>query len=141
MEQGQAPHPTIGDHVVVGAGAKTFGPVTLGERVKVGANSVVIRDVPKGRTVVGIPARVVRTESSPHLNPYGGNLDHHLMSDPVTSAVACLLDRIRLLEKQVGVHSCVPGGSAPRTSANTATPTWCASRSRTPRLAPRRERR
>ncbi len=106
-------HPTLGDHVVVGAGAKILGPVTLGDRVKVGANSVVIRDVPKDRTVVGIPAKVVRTDKAAHLNPYGVDLDHHLMPDPVASAIACLLERIRLLEMQAGIHGCIPGGSSP----------------------------
>jgi serine O-acetyltransferase len=99
--------------VVVGAGAKILGPVTLGDRVKVGANSVVIRDVPKDRTVVGIPAQVVRTDKAAHLNPYGIDLDHHLMPDPVASAIACLLERIRLLQMQVGVHGCIAGGSSP----------------------------
>jgi serine O-acetyltransferase len=107
-------HPTLGDHVVVGAGAKILGPVTLGDRVKVGANSVVIRNVPDDRTVVGIPAKVVRTEKPPHRNPYGVDLDHHLMPDPVASAISCLLERIRLLEAQVGSSGCIPGGSKPQ---------------------------
>lgn len=51
--------PVIGDHVFIGAGAKVIGPVTLGNRCKVGANAVVLDDVPEGATVVGIPARVV----------------------------------------------------------------------------------
>ncbi len=58
-------HPTLGDGVVVGAGAKILGAITLGAQVRVGANSVVVKDVPSHRTVVGIPAKVVlRTEEA-----------------------------------------------------------------------------
>ena len=65
-------HPTLGDGCVVGAGAKILGPVVLGRRVKVGANSVVIGNVPEESTVVGIPAKTVRTrKSSPTRIPRG----------------------------------------------------------------------
>ncbi|MFN3327655.1 MAG: serine O-acetyltransferase EpsC [Fervidobacterium pennivorans] len=64
-------HPTVGRNVIVGAGAKVLGPVYIGDNAKIGANSVVISDVPKGATAVGIPARIVfknSTESpKPHL--------------------------------------------------------------------------
>ena len=52
-------HPTVGDRVVLGAGAKIIGPVHIGDDVKVGANAVVVRDVPKGKVAVGVPARLV----------------------------------------------------------------------------------
>jgi serine O-acetyltransferase len=107
-------HPTLGDGSVVGAGAKILGPVNLGRQVKVGANSVVIGNVPDERTVVGIPAKVVRTRRSSNPNPHGVDLDHHLMPDPVAGAITCLLDRIRLLEQEVGVHGCLPGGTEPQ---------------------------
>ena len=58
-------HPTLGDGVVVGAGAKVLGPVVIGAGARVGANSVVIGDVPAGRTVVGIPGKVVQTRRTP----------------------------------------------------------------------------
>ncbi|HYN76262.1 MAG TPA: serine O-acetyltransferase [Lamprocystis sp. (in: g-proteobacteria)] len=106
-------HPTLGDGCVVGAGAKILGPVTLGRHVKVGANSVVVGNVPDDSTVVGIPAKVVRTRPSSHPNPQGIDLDHHLMPDPVAGAISCLLDRIRQLESHVGIHGCLPGGGAP----------------------------
>jgi serine O-acetyltransferase len=106
-------HPTLGNEVVVGAGAKILGPITLGHRVKVGANSVVIRNVPEQRTVVGIPAKVVQVEKVANLNPYGVDLNHHLIPDPVAGAINCLLDRIRLLEQAVGSHGCLPGGTQP----------------------------
>ena len=73
---------------------------------------MVIYDVPEGSTVVGIPAKAVRTKPSKRPGiPMGIHLDHHLIPDPVAGAIACLLDRIRLLERHVGVHGCLPGGT------------------------------
>ncbi|MFA6062257.1 MAG: serine O-acetyltransferase [Gallionella sp.] len=92
-------HPTLCDGVVVGAGAKILGAITLGAQVRVGANSVVVRDVPANRTVIGIPGRIVlRTEEASADNIYGINLDHHLIPDPVGRAIACLMERIEVLE-------------------------------------------
>lgn len=94
-------HPTLGDHVVVGAGAKILGAITIGSRVRVGANSVVVKNVPADRTVVGIPAKVVKRES-PILSATDElNLDHHVMPDPVGHTLSCLLDRIKLLESEL----------------------------------------
>jgi serine O-acetyltransferase len=104
-------HPTLGNGVVVGAGAKVLGPINIGDGVKVGANSVVIKDVAAHRTVVGIPAKVVQNHKKGNLNPYGVDLNHHLIPDPVAGAINCLLDRIRLLEQQVGMGGCLPGGA------------------------------
>ena len=104
-------HPTLGHGCVVGAGAKILGPVVLGDHVKVGANSVVIGSVPAQSTVVGIPAKVVKARASGHSHPQGIDLEHHLMPDPVAGAIACLLERIRRLEQEAGIHGCLPGGS------------------------------
>jgi serine O-acetyltransferase len=94
-------HPTLGDQVVVGAGAKILGPIRVGDRVRVAANSVVIEEVPADATVVGIPGRVV----APRRNTtYGFDLDHHLIPDPVGKAIACLLDRVAQLERIQGVN-------------------------------------
>lgn len=105
-------HPTLGDGVVVGAGAKILGPIILGAGAKVGANSVVIRNVPERQTVVGIPGKVVQVDTVASDNPHGIDLNHHLIPDPVAGAIACLLDRIRLLEDRLGMHGCLPGGEA-----------------------------
>ncbi len=94
-------HPTLCDGVMVGAGAKILGPVTVGQLVRVGANSVVIHDVPDGMTVVGIPGRVVLPEDQRRQPQRGIDLDHHLMPDPVGRAVASLLERIDHLESQL----------------------------------------
>jgi serine O-acetyltransferase len=104
-------HPTLGRGVVVGAGAKILGAVRIGDDARIGANSVVIREVPAGRTAIGIPARLVggrvttRTGTGdPDSVGTAGmpiNLDHHLIPDPVGKAIQCLLDRIDMLESQV----------------------------------------
>jgi serine O-acetyltransferase len=94
-------HPTLGNGVMVGAGAKVLGPITLQDRVRVGANSVVIQDVDVGCTVVGIPGKVVQVREAGKLNQYGIDLDHHLIPDPVGKAIACLVERIAQLEQQV----------------------------------------
>lgn len=94
-------HPTLGDRVVVGAGAKILGPITIGAGGRVGANSVVIENTPPDVTVVGIPARVVRPPLSRRRLAGRIDLDHHLMPDPVGDAVAVLLDRIEFIEARL----------------------------------------
>lgn len=100
-------HPTLGDRVVVGAGAKILGPIELGSDVRVGANSVVVRNVPADKTVVGIPAKVVQRKVARNDNPEGIDLNHHLIPDPVAGAIQCLLDRIRMLEENAGKRGCL----------------------------------
>ncbi|GAB6051989.1 serine O-acetyltransferase [Magnetospira thiophila] len=94
-------HPTLESGVVVGSGAKILGPLTIGKDSKIGANSVVVGDVPGGCTVVGIPGRVVQSARPGHLNPFGIDLNHHLIPDPVAEALACLMERVRQLEAKV----------------------------------------
>lgn len=93
-------HPTLGDGVVVGAGAKILGPITVGAGARVAANSVVIDAVPPGTTVVGIPGRVVVPRHR-RMVTQGIDLAHHLIPDPVGKAIECLLDRIARLEADV----------------------------------------
>ena len=92
-------HPTLGNGVVIGAGAKVLGPIEVGNGVRIGANSVVVTPVPANRTVVGIPGRVVRSEGG--RSPDGFDLDHHLVPDPVGKALACLLERVEQLESRI----------------------------------------
>jgi serine O-acetyltransferase len=94
-------HPTLADGVVVGAGAKILGPICIGERVRVGANSVVVKDVPADRTVVGVPGRIVDTRVGSARPINGISLDHNLMPDPVAKSIACLIERIESLEKEL----------------------------------------
>jgi serine O-acetyltransferase len=85
-------HPTIGNSVVVGTGAKILGNIRIGDNVKVGAGSVVVHPVPDNSTVVGIPGRVVR------IRPEGGNLDHGRLPDPEGQAIDDLARRVAELE-------------------------------------------
>lgn len=94
-------HPTLEDGVLVGCGAKILGNITVGKNARVGANSVVVDAVPESCTVVGIPGKVVKVREAGQPNPYGIDLDHHLIPDPVSKVIACLLDRIDALELQV----------------------------------------
>jgi len=98
-------HPTLEDGVVVGAGAKILGPITVGRNARIGANSVVIRDVSADMTVVGIPGREVLPLEQRRITAHGIDLDHHLMPDPVGKAIGCMLERITELEAQVATLS------------------------------------
>jgi len=90
-------HPTIGDNVVIGSGAKVLGPFTVGANSKIGSNSVVVKEVPPNSSVVGIPGRVVMTEEQPPAKP---DLQHGNMPDPEAKAIACLFDQLRDLDKK-----------------------------------------
>jgi serine O-acetyltransferase len=94
-------HPTLEDGVVVGAGAKLLGPITIGRGTRVGANSVVIKNTPPDVTVAGIPAKVVHPQPGGRKYPGRINLDHHLMPDPVGEAISALLDRVEFLEARL----------------------------------------
>jgi len=94
-------HPTLEDGVLVGAGAKILGPVKVGKGANIGANSVVISDVPGGMTVVGIPGRVVLPADRRRVTKHGIDLDHHLMPDPVGKALHCMAERIAHLEARL----------------------------------------
>jgi len=92
-------HPTLGNHVVVGAGAKVLGAITIGDNVKIGAGSVVVRSVPANTTVVGIPGRVVVSHGQ-RLTAEE-ELEHGHLPDPEAQAIKCLGDKIRELEKRI----------------------------------------
>jgi serine O-acetyltransferase len=93
-EQGKR-HPTLGNHVVVGTGAKVLGGIHIGDYVKIGAGSVVVHSVPSHSTVVGIPGRVVRQRGAE------GELEHGMLPDPEGQEISDLRDRVADLEKQV----------------------------------------
>ncbi|SMH58279.1 serine O-acetyltransferase [Azospirillum agricola] len=96
-------HPTLGDGVIVGAGAKILGAITVGEGARIGANAVVVADVAPGTAMVGIPARPVtprdRTDNGAFL-PYGTPCGD--TPDPVARALSGLLDRMTALQARVG---------------------------------------
>jgi serine O-acetyltransferase len=92
-------HPTLGDNVVIGSGAKVLGPFTVGNNSKVGSNSVVVKEVPANSTVVGIPGKIVMTEGK--ISEPKVDLEHGQLPDPEAKAISCLFDQIRALEKKV----------------------------------------
>lgn len=94
-------HPTLCSGVIVGAGAKILGPISIGANTRIAANSVVIADVAANMTVVGIPGRVVRPKDRHPDAGRGIDLDHHRMPDPVGKALACVLERIDELERSM----------------------------------------
>ncbi|OPX33135.1 MAG: serine O-acetyltransferase [Candidatus Latescibacteria bacterium 4484_181] len=100
-------HPTLGNNVVVGAGATILGAIKVGSGAKIGSGSVVIRDVPEGATVVGIPGRVIEEHRKPVID-----LEHGKLPDPVAEAVRLVLkkeeeieERVRKLENLEGITS------------------------------------
>ena len=88
-------HPTLGNKVVVGTGAKVLGSIKIGDNVKIGAGSVVVHPVPDNSTVVGVPGRVVR------IRPEGGPLEHGRLPDPEGQAIDDLARRVAELETLV----------------------------------------
>ena len=89
-------HPTLGDNVLVGAGARVLGPVNIGNGAKIASGAVVLRDVPDNSTAVGIPAKVVRR--------YGEKvdlLDHGNIPDPVSKEINAMREKIESLEKEI----------------------------------------
>lgn len=91
-------HPTIGNNVVIGAGAKVLGNITIGDNVSIGANAVVIRDIPANSTVVGVPGRIARLEG--RVVP-GINLDHTSLPDPLAQALERLQHEIDIIESDI----------------------------------------
>ncbi len=105
-------HPTLGDNVVVGAGAKVLGPIEIGDNARVGSNAVVVKPVPANATVVGIPGKIIEaqevkdaqerrrqaTAQKIGFDAYGTTSD---MPDPVAHAINCMLDHIHAMDKRM----------------------------------------
>jgi serine O-acetyltransferase len=91
-------HPTVGDEVMIGAGAALLGPIVIGSQSKIGANSVVIHDVPANSTVVGNPGHPVRVDGK---RPDGPDADWVHLPDPVADAISGLANRLNELEELV----------------------------------------
>ncbi|WP_315788421.1 serine O-acetyltransferase [Fischerella sp. JS2] len=92
-------HPTLGENVVVGAGAKVLGNISIGAGARIGAGSVVLRDVPSDCTVVGIPGRNISHKQNKRLSP----LEHGKLPDVEATVIRSLLERIEQLEQQVQI--------------------------------------
>jgi serine O-acetyltransferase len=103
-------HPTLGSDVVVGAGAKVLGPIAVGDGARIGSNAVVLKPVPPGGTVVGVPGRLIERpvdDASGHreaiakkmgFDAYGATRD---APDPVAHAINCMLDHIHVMDKRM----------------------------------------
>ena len=89
-------HPTLGENVVVGAGAKVLGNLQIGNNVRIGAGSVVLRDVPSDCTVVGVPGRIVY-RAGERVDP----LEHGQLPDSEAQVIRAMVDRIEALEQQI----------------------------------------
>ncbi|MBL7068405.1 MAG: serine O-acetyltransferase [Candidatus Omnitrophica bacterium] len=91
-------HPTIGNNVVIGAGAKILGNITIGDSVQIGANAVVVRDIPQNSTVVGVPGRIARREGKRFP---GVSLEHTKLPDPLAQALQKLQHEIDIIESKM----------------------------------------
>lgn len=91
-------HPTINDKVVIGAGATLLGPIEIGNRAKIGAGSVVVKNIPDDATVVGVPGRIVFPSIRKKIS--GVDLDHNKLPDPIIEVLHRLEQRIDELEKR-----------------------------------------
>jgi serine O-acetyltransferase len=117
-------HPTLGDNVTVGSGAKLLGPIAVGDNAKVGANTVVVEDVPPGATVVGNPGHPVRVEGR---RVEGPDADWIHLPDPIAEAIKALSERLADIERRLAEldgNNGPPGGEQaeirPRTGRSSA---------------------
>ena len=108
-------HPTIQDNVTIGSGAKLLGPIEIGHGAKIGANSVVVRDVPPNSTVVGVPGHPVRIDGR---RVEGPDADWIHLPDPVADAMRALSERVAELERTVAAL----GGTVPTADHANVTP-------------------
>ena len=96
-------HPTLGENVVIGAGAKVLGPITVGNNARIGSNAVVVKDVPANTTMVGVPGRPI--VSSPatdsRKSPFPSYGETGAMPDPVAKAVTCMLEQVRQMDYRI----------------------------------------
>jgi serine O-acetyltransferase len=104
-------HPTVQDNVTIGSGAKLLGPITIGHGAKIGANAVVIHDVPANSTVVGNPGHPVRVEGR---RPEGPDADWLHLPDPIADALKAMARRVGDLEREVAELR----GKEPRAAAD-----------------------
>lgn len=94
-------HPTIGNNVVISAGAKVLGSFTIGDNVKIGAGSVVLKPVPSNCTVVGVPGKIVKKDGRRVVSAHEIDLRHDLLPDPVAETLKELKEKISCLEREI----------------------------------------
>ncbi|MFO7624463.1 MAG: serine O-acetyltransferase [Anaerolineales bacterium] len=96
-------HPTIGDRVTIGAGAKVLGPIEIGHDSRIGANAVVVKSVPPNSVVVGVPGQIV-SRSKPHTPSDRPDLEHTALPDLVGKTLISLMERVEHLEERINGH-------------------------------------
>lgn len=107
-------HPTIGDHVVIGAGAKVMGAITIGNNSRVGANAVVVRSAPPDSVIVGVPGQVVVRDDHIHAPNEKVDLEHGNLPDTIGETLAALIKHVNSLEQRVnGGYTREPALHAP----------------------------
>jgi serine O-acetyltransferase len=94
-------HPTIGDHVVIGAGAKVLGAITIGNNSRIGANAVVVKSAPADSVVVGVPGQIVVRDHPVHSPDEKPDLEHGSLPDTIGETLAALIEHVSLLEQRV----------------------------------------
>jgi len=97
-------HPTIGNRVVIGAGAKVLGAITVGDDTRIGANAVVVKSVPPNTVVVGVPGQNV-ARTTPHKKSDAPDLNHASLPDVVGVSLVQLLERVEALETRLDGHA------------------------------------
>jgi serine O-acetyltransferase len=102
LEKGKR-HPTLGDRVVVGAGAKILGDILIGADSRIGANAVVVKPVPANSVVVGVPGQII-SRSKPHRASDAPDLNHTAMPDPFGVSLTSLMQRVQYLEERLNGH-------------------------------------
>jgi serine O-acetyltransferase len=106
-------HPTLGDRVVVGAGAKILGAIMIGEDTRIGANAVVVKSMPANSVVIGVPGQVVK-RSQPHHAGDAPDLNHATLPDIIGVTIKQLLERVDSLEDRLDEHDQKPRIHAPK---------------------------
>ena len=99
-------HPTIEDHVVVGAGAKVLGDITIGAHSRIGANAVVVKSSPPNSVIVGVPGQIV-VRSSDKVTDNRPDLEHGLLPDTIGETLSALVEHVEKLEKRLDGHASV----------------------------------
>jgi serine O-acetyltransferase len=94
-------HPTVEDHVVIGAGAKVLGAITIGANSRVGANAVVVKSTPPNAVVVGVPGQIVVRDQAPSTVSDRVDLDHGRLPDTITQTLTALVAHVESLERRV----------------------------------------
>jgi serine O-acetyltransferase len=94
-------HPTLGNGVVIGAGAKVLGPITVGDGAKIGSNAVVVKEVPAGATAIGIPARIVEAQNTGQSGRFAAYAVVKDLNDPVGKAITELIEQCADNEKRL----------------------------------------